>query len=326
MIHRFLGKRTLSAAFLVVSIALLVPRPALAGDHNLLALGDSFAYGYTQSYPITPIGYGDQGYVKPFADFLATQFGGVRPTVTNLGIPGESSSSLFTASQAVLNLSPLVVDAPARTPAFNLNYASDFQPQINTAVADILAIHAAGGTVDDVTIQIGGNDFLGLLLQPNFALLDPATQNALFNSQATTLFYNDAALLYTIKTYAPEANIFSLGYYDPFQGLHEAGLPDPLYGISGPLTLLANSEIATVADIFGAKYIDIFTPFVGHELEYSNILTLDGGFPNPHPNALGYQVIANQLIIAAVPEPGVVTFGLLAGGSVLALITRRRKS
>ena len=62
-----------------------------------LALGDSIAFGVTD---VTPISFGDQGYVRLYADFLATQGGGLRPRVINLAIPGETSSSFFTAVSA----------------------------------------------------------------------------------------------------------------------------------------------------------------------------------------------------------------------------------
>ena len=67
---------------------------AAAPVQTYLALGDSIAFGETD---VIPLSFGDQGYVKPFADFLATQNGGARPNVINLAFPGETSSSFFTA-------------------------------------------------------------------------------------------------------------------------------------------------------------------------------------------------------------------------------------
>src|SRR5262245_726290 len=58
-------------------------QPARSGpSQTYLALGDSLAFGQTTP-PLQP-SFGDQGYVKPYADWLATQNGGIRPNVINL--------------------------------------------------------------------------------------------------------------------------------------------------------------------------------------------------------------------------------------------------
>src|SRR5215471_17606617 len=71
---------------------LLVPRLAAAeAMQTYLAIGDSLAFGFTNSPNPT---LGDRGYVGPYADALAVN--GVRPQVVNLGAYGETSSSFFT--------------------------------------------------------------------------------------------------------------------------------------------------------------------------------------------------------------------------------------
>src|SRR3954447_15897035 len=77
---------------LAVVSALASSRPAPAGTIYLV-LGDSYALGVTSVTP--PPSYGDQGYVKHYADHLATLDGGVRPDVINLAIFGESSTTFF---------------------------------------------------------------------------------------------------------------------------------------------------------------------------------------------------------------------------------------
>ena len=99
------------------ALMLLIACPSIAGPvQTYLALGDSIAFGETD---VIPVSFGDQGYVKPFADFLATQNGGTRPDVINLAFPGETSSSFFTA-----------VPPPGFAPhtaldGFNLNYQAN---------------------------------------------------------------------------------------------------------------------------------------------------------------------------------------------------------
>jgi hypothetical protein len=69
------------------------------------------------------------------------------------------------------------------------------------------------------------------------------------------------------------------------------------------------------AQAFGYRYADTYTPFLGHEAAYTNILTNFMGAPNVHPNDLGYSVIGAQLA-NAVPEPGSL---MLAGIGVMCL-------
>ena len=86
-----LGSRAgIAVAMMLANACLAVARPV----QTYLALGDSIAFGKTDGIPVS---FGDQGYVKPFADFLATRNGGTRPDVINLAFPGETSSSFFTA-------------------------------------------------------------------------------------------------------------------------------------------------------------------------------------------------------------------------------------
>jgi hypothetical protein len=52
---------------------------------------------------------------------------------------------------------------------------------------------------------------------------------------------------------------------------------------------------------------------------------MDSGFPNFHPNSVGYSVIANQLVLAAsAPEPGSVALLLTVLPSGVGLLLRRR--
>ena len=62
----------------------------LRADMLYLALGDSTTFGNDESVPASTMpNFGDQGFVRPFADFLGSLNGGVRPQVVNLAISGE---------------------------------------------------------------------------------------------------------------------------------------------------------------------------------------------------------------------------------------------
>jgi lysophospholipase L1-like esterase len=319
--------------FIIVLLGLLLtgvlPSAHAAGGKNLIALGDSYAFGYT-SAATTPVGLGDQGYVSLFADFWATHNGGIRPTVTNLAVPGESSTSFFTGAPTLFDgtVPPYpngLVDAPLRNPSYNTHYTVPGTSQSTLLTQSLATIQAAGDTgdtVDYATIQLGGNDILGPIVQPVFQGLTPLQQSQVISAQFAALQTNYTALLTSLKAAAPQAKIFVIGYADPFAGL---GPANPLAGISTPLTLQANALFKGLATSFGAKYVDIYTPFVGHELEYTNITTLDAGIPNYHPNATGYGVIANQLALAAAaPEPCTMILFLTAIPVGVAALLRRR--
>jgi hypothetical protein len=79
-----------------------------------LALGDSVTFGIDPSTPASLLpSYADQGFVRPFADSLASLNGGVRPGVLNLAIAGELSTSFFTGQ---------VPPGWTTAPELNLNY------------------------------------------------------------------------------------------------------------------------------------------------------------------------------------------------------------
>ena len=81
--------------------------------------------------------YGDQGYVRPFADFLGSLNGGVRPQVVNLAISGELSPSFLTGVPPA--------DWPFRSWSWNLNYPTATTSQNSLMLSTLDAAHAAGG-------------------------------------------------------------------------------------------------------------------------------------------------------------------------------------
>jgi lysophospholipase L1-like esterase len=300
------------ALALCCALALLGPAPLIGRAHaaqTYLALGDSFAFGITTYADALATGptLADQGYVRPFANFLATQNNGVRPNVLNLSIPGETTASFFTGGSVFTSL--------------NLNYAPTFtSTQAQQVSARIAAERAAGNTINNVSLQLGGNDLLDVALNPAFAALPPASQVAQINALLPTVQANYVSALGLIRAQAPEARIFLVGYFDPFPGL---GAANP-YPLTSPLLVQSlNGVIAGVAAASGATFVDVYPDFVGREAQLTNITGPLNPLnpqspPNYHPNAAGYQVIANRLVVAAtIPEPGSLL--LLAGAGLPAL-------
>src|SRR5262249_47051056 len=123
---------------------------------TFIALGDSLAFGQTD---VLPISYGDQGYVKLVADWLATQFDGHRPKVINLAISGETSESFFTGE-----LPPWW----GRATLANLNYTRSDQKQFRLFLDAVAAEKAAGHQVKVVSFALGANDLFALTFSPEW--------------------------------------------------------------------------------------------------------------------------------------------------------------
>lgn len=279
----------LVASLLLTGLVLGLPTVATAGPiQDYLALGDSLAFGETNTIPTS---FGDQGYVSPYADFLAGQNGGVRPTVINLAFPGETSTSFFTG------VTPPGFASHTSEDAFNLNYqANPAQTQNSLMLATIAAAQAAGHAITHVSFSLGTNDLIAFeALHLDFFSLTPAQQQALVTAFFATLTGNYVAVLGELRTALPQAQILLLNTYnaaaifgpaDPFNIVNEifdAGQTAMIDGLAGP---------------FDATPVDIHDAFIGHEAAYTFILSGDS-----HPNTAGYAAMAAQMDAASVPEP-----------------------
>ncbi len=128
-----------------------------------------------------------------------------------------------------------------------------------------------------------------------------------------------AIILAEVHALLPNAKVFALGEYNPFPGQQPT---NPfLNAIAGPVIQGLNQTIQSIAKTWGANYVDTYTPFVGHESDYTfiNSASLPG---DVHPNDLGYSVIAAQ--IEAVPEPSTLAVMGLGFAAVAYQVRRRR--
>lgn len=299
--------------FAVLATLLAAPFAAHA-QQTYVALGDSYAFGYTTS--TAPASDGNQGYAGILRDIYDLRNGAQTVDLINLAIPGETTGSFLNGQTVDANG---IVDGIFRNPGLNTNYNTTPNTlQRDKFVATVTSLAGLGRQVDYVTLQAGGNDILNLFVQPNFLALTPLAQNNLVTARFNALGTNLATELFTIKALAPNAKISVIGYADVFAGL---GANNPLPQ-STFLTLQANSIISQVAALTNVNYVDIYTPFLGHETEYSRIQTIDAGAPNFHPTPLGYQVIAGAV---AAPEAGSIAFMLAAAVPIAGVIARRRK-
>ena len=103
---------------------------------------------------------------------------------------------------------------------------------------------------------------------------------------------NMGAILTTLKTVNPTAEIYVMGYYNALPGLPEAVIIPLLTGL--------NTAIETATSAVGATFIPTFAAFDGKYAEY---------LPNPaniHPSEAGYEAIAGEFMkVISEVFPGV---------------------
>jgi lysophospholipase L1-like esterase len=212
---------------------------------------------------------------------------------------GEQSSSFFDT---------IVPAGWTRYWQLNLNYPDATTSQDSLLQSSIAAIHAAGNSVGYASFLIGGNDIFYLLSTPAFQAASDAEKQVLLGQTIQAALNRYGTVLTEVKTLSPEARILLPGYYNPYpSGTSEHALFDSI--LAG-----FNPSLKQLAELFGATYIDLYSPFVGNELVLTNIAS--GDF---HPTQAGYEVIAQQFTSAVVPEPASLALLLIgAGGALIA--------
>ena len=105
-----------------------------------------------------------------------------------------------------------------------------------------------------------------------------------------TIQTNYITALTEIHRELPRVRLVLLDY---FNALGFLGPNDPINQFEIPLFQSFQRMVQADANDFRATFVDIYEPFVGHELDYTFEPT------GSHPNDLGYQVIAQQMISAS---------------------------
>lgn len=291
--------------------AIVLSAVPVAAGPVYLALGDSSAFGETDR--TRNPSNGDRGYVAPFADYLGQKNGGVRPTVLNLGINGETTGSYSTGIGRVSSDGIYL----------NSNYAG-YAPTYPSQRAEFLkqveVVKARGDRIDTVTVQFGANDLDALATSPGFLTLSPGEQQALVFQRIMAARSNYVDVLADVRGALPDADVYLIGYHNPFPGQPE----HPLAPLSAPALQGLNGVVADLAPQYDAKYVDFYHVVLGREAELTLITTNDP-VNNVHLNDAGYAAVSAELIRVAAATPEPCTFVLLGIAGLSAVASRRAK-
>ena len=233
---------------------------------HYLALGDSLAFGFQPNGDFT------HGYVNDLFQMIQSE--GVKD-VTNLGCPGESSSTFINGG---------CTGAPP--PPYT---------QLGAAVA---FLQANAGKVSPITLDIGSNDVLPDLASSTCTVNKTkfATDLATLNTNLTGTILPDLKAALTINGRVT-GDLVLMNYYDPFQNL----CPNTVH-----FAQRLNDTLADDAKAFGFFIVNVFGAFGGPGVPNPNLCTFTWicsppPGPDIHPNDTGYSVIANTFA-AALPD------------------------
>ncbi len=257
--------------------------------------------------------------------------------MVNLAIDGETAASFLN------NSNPRTPPVQGRTNVplqlENLNYNNSTALSQSTLFANTVAAQkAAGNTISTISLTLGFNGLAALSPMQN----TPAAEAAAITqipAELATFKANDTAVLNEIRAEAPNATLYLNGYYNPFPA-DPTSPAAPIFNAGG--TAL-NSVIQGLASQYDGIYVDNATPFLGNEAAYTYQAALPAGssvsgpyggvlpIGDVHPNALGYQVIADDMAsaggltpVSPVPEPATWAV-LITGLGAMGLALRWRR-
>ena len=209
----------------------------------------------------------------------------MRPQVINLAIPSETSATFLDASAPGL--------VPRQSAAnFNLNHSDPSVSQEDALLSTIATERKAQHQITHVSFALGINDvgYLLTISHPEFFTLPSNPQQVLISQTFATIQTNYIEVLTEIRRELPRAELVLLDY---FNALRFIGSENPINQVEIPLFHSFQQLVQADASAFRGTFVDIYQPFVGHELG----CTFE---PNgSHPNDRGCRVIAQQMIAAS---------------------------
>ena len=283
--------------------------PACWAKHKTyVVLGDSYAFGYTTDNPADPDAfqgpsYGEPGYVAGYARALDPRSSNSpnKLQTVNLAIPGETSTTFFTGGSygAPANLHYSSSLYPVYSDSGEFLFYTNAQSQFQRLLETIEKARAQKREIYRITIHLGGNDLQELLSDPEYVYGDDAARQAKLRPVLARVAANYERLLATLREKAPEARVVILGYPNAFRALGAF-----YQSMTEPAIQGLNAVLAREAARWGARYVDVYTPFLGHEGEWTYILDPYGSpgpiygtrLPNAHPRPAGYGVMADLLV------------------------------
>jgi lysophospholipase L1-like esterase len=249
-----------------------VPLPAATAADNpppgpgdtYLALGDSLAVG-TEA-PVNDDG--QPGYPAVLLEVLQVDTPDL--LYENLGRDGETSTSMIG------------------------------EGQLAAAETFIAAEQAVARCVGLVTLDIGGNNMVAILLDDS---LDPQTVLDTFAQNLDEILRRLQEALQD-PTGACQTDLLMMNYYNPYPGL--------VFGERGTLADIwipeFNTVISTTATLYEVEVVEMAQAFVGSEFELTYVN--EGLYTNPalfanrnnfdyHPRPAGHQLLAERFLAAS---------------------------
>jgi lysophospholipase L1-like esterase len=259
---------TLSTLLLAISLAMPLgaaepPTLAAAGLGDIyLALGDSLATGDEE-----PSNTAAEGDLPGYPAYLSEMLNQTLPiSYTNLGVSGETSSSML---------------APGG--------------QLDAAVAFIGTERAAGRRVSPVTLSIGGNDMVNVLLGSTTTVTDALT---LYRANLEQIL--DRLVLALDEGGEPSGDLLLMNYYNPYPNLAAFVPPGQLNADPDRDVPRFNQIIAEAAAARGLTVVDAYAAFLGREASLTFVrfpynldpTALRRNF-DYHPREAGHRVLAS---------------------------------
>lgn len=252
----------LLAAFL--SLALLAPgAPAAAKEAPAyIAIGDSLAFGVGASDPASG------GYVGLTYDGLrkSDRYKDRGLELLNLGVPGATSADLLLPGG-----------------------------QLEQAVAEVRERQEDTSSADDnveiITVDIGGNDVLGLATPDSPCVKDPLASDCqtLYEAMLDELEANLERVLHDLREAAPRATIVVLDLYSPLSGRGGGAELVADYAVGG---INEVTDLVAAGDDLDVRLAEVSPIFRGRAAP----LVAEDGI---HPNDEGHALMA-EVVLAAI--------------------------